>query len=252
MRRALPLDRSLFLAVLLVATLSCRAASSGQERSPIHIPDSTETLRLAHAWWRAFTLGDTAYLERNTGADLVLVLSTGKSYNRTDMLHAAAAHGAQAIPVGPALDAKVLLVSPSGVVVANSIREGNSTYRYLTVLQRAGAGWGVVGAQSTRVPLIAVRVPSSVSGALRDYAGNYRGGQGGTVRIAPADSGLTLIQPNGEQLRLEPIGPGLFEAVISTTSNLTMQFLFARDDRGQVASLSRIYNGIVLTWGRIP
>lgn len=243
MRFLPPLSRSLCLAVLVVVTSSCRTVSSGQERQA--------PIRLAEAWWRAFTLGDIAYLERHTGADLVLVLSTGRSYNRTEMLRAAATHGAQAIPVGPALGVKVLHVSASGVVVSNSVREGNNTYRYMTVLQRAGAAWRVVGAQSTRFPLIAARVPPSVSGALRDYAGSYRGGQGGTVRIAVADSVLTLIQPNGEQLRLEPIGPGLFEAVISNTSNITMQFLFARDDRGQVASLSRLYNGIVLTWHRI-
>jgi hypothetical protein len=246
------------LAILLLFGTGCRSTRPEGERSGVtrgSLPvalDDRGALELVDAWWRAFTVGDTASLQRTTGADLAFVVSTGKKYDRDMMLRQAATHTGGPLPISPSDDATVSRPSPATIVVSSRVREGNNTFRYMTVLQATGSVWQIVAAQSTRVLPPPPRVTQAVSGPLTDFAGSYRGAQGRVVRVAVRDSVLELIPPNDADLRLEPIGPGLFEAIIPNTPGITMQFMFARDRSGQVTSLSRLHFGLVVTWPRIP
>jgi hypothetical protein len=71
------------------------------------------------------------------------------------------------------------------------------------------------------------------------------------LRIVAQDSALALIEPSGAELRIEPIGPGLFEFTELSPSNGIVRFAFTRDAAGAVVAFSRLVPGAVNTFPRI-
>ncbi|HEU0080360.1 MAG TPA: hypothetical protein VFQ76_22115, partial [Longimicrobiaceae bacterium] len=125
-------------------------------------------------------------------------------------------------------------------------------YRYLTLLQRDGAGWRVAAAQSSRELALTPRVPAAAAGALADFAGSYSTPRGAALRVLARDSVLVLVEPSGLEIPMEPIGPGLFEFGYVSLGNGIVRFSFPRDAAGRVTALVRLLPGSLTTFPRIP
>jgi hypothetical protein len=218
--------------------------------------DTAGASSFADAWWRALTVGDTAHLQRHTAPRLTLTLSGGQTFDRASMLRDAAMHRPAPSMVIESKGASVVHATEGTVVVRSVVLEGargnSNLFHFLTVLERAGSGWRVSAAQSTRQLGLTPRVPAQVAGALADFAGGYRGQRGGVVRIAVRDSVLTLTDPTGAESVLEPIGPSLFELPALYDGIGLIRYVFSRDASGRVTTLSRLLYGSVLTWPRVP
>jgi hypothetical protein len=246
----------LALPVLALALTACAGAAS-TARPPADVPASqADILSAQRDWWRAFTVADTAYLRAHTAPGFSITLSSGRTYDRAGMLAEAATH-----VNGAGLDVRwaeesVPLATPSSAVATGRVTEtagGTShVYRYLTVMERGAAGWRAAAAQSTRELAFTPRVPPAVSGPLADYAGGYRTPRGATLRVVVRDSLLGLVEPSGQELPMEPIGPALFEFRDLSLSNGIVRFVFTRDDAGRVTAMSRLVPGQVSTFPRIP
>ena len=234
-------------------TAASGTPDEGAARTPI---DTAAAATVAEGWWRAMTLGDTGYLVRHTAGRLSVTLSNGRAFGRRELLAEAATHMPKPSTFVHAMtDVSVLRVGDA-VVVSGRMEEGSqggsNTFHYLTVLERTGADWQVVAAQSTRETLLTSRVPAQVAGPLSDYVGSYRGQRGGIVRVVARDSVLALVSPDGTDARLEPIGPSLFELPTLYDGIAVVRFLFSRDSDGRVATLSRLIHGSLVSWMRIP
>jgi hypothetical protein len=230
--------------------------SAGSAITSSTTTDTSGAAAVAERWWRAFTLGDTAYLRQHTSRRLTLTLSNGQTFDVDQALRNAATHVPKPSTfVQPATDVAVMPVGDV-VVVTSSVREGSqggsNVYRYLTVLERSDSSWRVAAGHSTRVLASTPRVAASVAGPLGDYVGRYRGQGGGVLQIVARDSTLGMIDPSGGEARLEPIGPALFELPSLYDGIAVVRFSFARDATGRVTSLSRMIYGSVITWPRLP
>jgi hypothetical protein len=217
---------------------------------------TADAAAVAERWWRAITLGDTATLRQHTSPRLTLTLSNGQTLGRDALLRDAATHVPRATTfVRPAADVAARPVA-GAIVVTSSVTEGSqggsNTFRYLTVLERSGAIWLVVAAHSTRALTPTPRVAASVSGPLAAYAGRYRGQGGRELRVVVRDSALGLIDPSGAEVRLEPIGPALFELPTLYDGIAVVRFAFARDTTGNVTSLTRLIYESAISWPRVP
>jgi hypothetical protein len=127
-----------------------------------------------------------------------------------------------------------------------------SSFRYLTVMERTADGWRVSAAQSTRVLAFAPTLPAAQAGDLAAYIGGYRTPRGATLRVEARDSALALIEPSGTEIRMEPIGPALFEFRALSPLNGIVRLVFMRDADGRVTAMTRLVNGAVNTFPRIP
>jgi Domain of unknown function (DUF4440) len=249
---------------IVVITLFSLAACGPSARTGVNVStagaatslDTLGAAAVAERWWRAFTLGDTAYLRRHTSPRLALTLSNGQTLDRDRVLRDAATRVPKPSTfVRPATDVAAL---PAGnaVVVTSSVMEGSqggsNVFRYLAVLERTDSVWLVVAAHSTRAITLTPRVAASVAGQLADYAGRYRGQAGRELRVVVRDSTLGFIDPSGVEVRLEPIGPALFELPTLYDGLAIIRFAFARDSTGRVTSLSRLIYGTVTLWPRLP
>lgn len=251
------------LLLAVAALMACRPlarAPSGSSAfgtgTVLTAMDTAGAAEVAERWWRAFTLGDTATLRQHTARSLALTLSNGQTLDRDRLLREAATHVPKATTfVGPAVDVAALPLR-GAVVVTSSVREGSqggsNLFRYLSVLERPDSVWLVVAAHSTRALSLTPRVTAPIAGLLADYAGRYRGQGGGELRVVVRDSALGLIDPAGGEVRLEPIGPALFELPTLYDGIAVVRFAFARDATGQVTSLSRLIYGSVVSWPRVP
>lgn len=217
--------------------------------------DTAGAAGVAERWWRAFTLGDTATLRQHTARRLTLTLSNGQTLDRDQLLREAATY----VP-GPTTFVRaaveVAALPLAGAVVGTStVTEGSAggsnRYRYRAVLERPDSVWLVVAAHSTRELTLTPRVPAPIAGPLADHAGRYRA-QRGELRLVVRDSALGLIDPSGAEVRLEPIGPALFELPALYDGIAVVRFAFARDATGRVTSLTRLIYGSVISWPRIP
>jgi hypothetical protein len=63
---------------------------------------------------------------------------------------------------------------------------------------------------------------------------------------------LALIEPSGRELRMEPIGPSLFEFDYLSSAGMIIRIAFARDASGRVTSASRLIPGAINTFARVP
>lgn len=146
--------------------------------------------------------------------------------------------------------------TPSVAVVTSRVTEtagaATGVFRFVTVLTRASGGWRVTTAQSTRELVPTARSYGVGTAAFAEYAGAYSTPRGLAMRVAVRDSALGLIEPSGKELRMEPVGPGLFELAALSPLNGIVRLLFTRDATGRVTALSQILSGSVITFPRIP
>jgi hypothetical protein len=247
----------LALPFLLLAA-ACAGGTSASAPHPGPMPyDMHGVLEMQREWWRAYTVGDTAYLRAHTAPEFLLTLSSGATYDRAAMLVEAPTHvNAGQLGVTWA-DEALRLASPSAAVLTGRVTEtlGNATqvYRFLTAFKRGGdGGWRVAVAQSTREAAFTPRVSAGVAGPLADYAGGYRTPRGATLQVVVRDSALALVEPSGTEIRLEPIGPGLFEFDTLSLSNGVVRIVFTRDAAGRVAAMTRLAPAQSNTFPRIP
>lgn len=89
-----------------------------------------------------------------------------------------------------------------------------------------------------------------VAASLDDFAGSYRTPRGLALDMKAADDFLTLREPSGLTLRLEPIGPNLFEADYVAPGGWITRYSFDRDATCSVVSLSVLSRGAVNTFAR--
>lgn len=245
------------LLALALAACACGAPRAAVPAGVAAADGSASVLAAQRAWWRAYAVADTAYLQAHTSPALSLTVSTGATFDRAGMLAQAATHVNGGRLSMEWAEEAVRLTSPSVAVATTRVTEtdgpaATATYRYLTVLERAGAGWRVSAGQSTRELVYTPRLNAAAAGPLGDYAGGYRTPRGATLRVEVRDSALALIEPSGTELRMEPIAPGVFELAGLSPLNGVVRLVFARDADGRVSSLSRLVNGAANTFPRIP
>jgi hypothetical protein len=217
-------------------------------------PAATSTgdlLQLHRGWWAAVAASDTGYVRAHSSPELFATFSSGKSVGVGELTREAAPTGRPA----PVLECDEEMVRYSGsasAVVTSTCSETqgqfSSTYRFLTVLTRSAEGWKVSVAQSTARQILTPRTKPTQP--LADFAGAYRTPRGRTLDVTAGDDSLTLREPSGLELRLEPIGPDLFEANYVAPGGWITRYSFARDDRGAVASLNVLSPGVVSTFPR--
>lgn len=241
------------VAVLIVCAVPVRPA--GAALSP-GVADTAAALAAQRAWWRAFVVADTAYLRARSVPTVSLTLSSGQTFGLDGMLAESASHSMGAQLAVTWTDEIVRLLTPAVAVVTSRVTEAagpvSSVYRYVTVLERRGTEWRVAVAQSTREAAFARRTYAAVAAELADFAGTYRTPRGLALRVTVRDSALALTEPSGKELRLEPVGPGLFEFPALSPSNGVVRMLFTRDAAGRVTAFSQLAPGAVNTYPRVP
>jgi hypothetical protein len=248
--------------LLALALAGCAGAAStaapmgGAPPPSAAANDTAGVLAAQRGWWHAFTVGDTAYLQAHSAPAISLTLSNGRMYDRAGVLARAATHvNGGSLRVDWAEEA-VHVPAPGVAVVTSHVTESNgprsSVFRYLTVLERGGAGWRVSMGQTTREAAATPNVSAEVAGPLDEYAGEYRTPRGGVVRVEVRGSALSLIDPSGQAVSMEPIGPAVFEYRSLDGINTIVRFVFTRDATGRVASLVRLATGEANTWSRVP
>lgn len=244
------------LAAVLFALLLAACAGGARQASVPGAAGDAGALEVQRAWWRAYAVADTAYLQAHTAPRFSLTVSSGVTYDRAGMLAQAATHVNGGRLTMEWADETVRLTAPSVAIATTRSTEADgpasSVYRYLTVMERAGDGWRVVAAQSTRELAFTPRIPVAHAAELSDYAGAYRTPRGAALRVEVRDSALALIEPSGTEIRLEPIGPALFEFRALSPSNGIVRLVFTRDGAGRVAAMTRLVNGAVNTFPRMP
>lgn len=239
------------LVVLLALGLAaCAGNMSPGAISGAAASDTAGAAEAQRGWWRAFAVADTAYLQAHTAPAFSLTTSSGATFDRAAMLAQAATHVNGSRMTFTWAEEAARLAAPSVAVASARSTESDgaaatSTFRYLTVMERAADGWRVSAAQSTRQAAFTPRVPAAQAGELRDYAGGYRTPRGTTLRVEVRDSALALIEPSGKELPMVPIGPALFELSGMSPLNGIVRLVFTRDARGRVTAMTRLVNGAV-------
>ncbi|HEX8395341.1 MAG TPA: nuclear transport factor 2 family protein [Longimicrobium sp.] len=249
--RPLPRPAPLLLSLLLAACATVPSPPRGTSPS-----DADGVLATQRGWWRALATGDTAFLEAHSAQPLTLTLSSGLTLDRAAAIAQSLSFAGSSPPAFGWSEETVRVVAP-GVVVATTrstetVGLTSSAYRYLTVLEREGAGWRVLSAQSTRDAVFTPRLTAAEAGPMGDYVGEYRGPRGGTVRVVARDSVLAMVEPSGRELRMEPIGPSLFEFDYVSPGGMIIRIAFARDANGRVTSANRLIPGSITTLVRVP
>jgi hypothetical protein len=230
------------------------AEASAKEAAPA---SSEAALAAQRAWWTAFTVADLAYLRAHSAPDFSLTLSSGRSHALSGMLDEAATHTQGQRLQLAWTEERVRFPMPTLAVATSRCTESDgpmmaSSYRYLTLMERAGDSWRVVAAQSTREVGFTPRVSPEVAGVLADYAGDYRTPKGKVLRVLVRGDALGLVEPSGKELPMEPIGPALFEFQLLSPSNGIVRFAFTRDAKGRVAAFHRLTHGRVDSFARLP
>ncbi|HET6230658.1 MAG TPA: DUF4440 domain-containing protein [Longimicrobiaceae bacterium] len=253
-----------FAAAPLALVLSACAAST--VAGPVDGPRSAassasagerDAVAAQRAWWRAFTLADTGYLRAHTASDASLTLSSGRTYDRADLIAESASHSTGGQMRLDWSEEAVRRPAPGVAVVTSVLAESVGVevqrYRYLTLLTRRGGAWEMSMAQSTREAVFSPRVSVAVAGPLAHYAGSYRTPRGGLLRVVAAgDSALSLVEPSGTAIPLEPVGPATFEFTRLSPANGVVRMVFTRDATGAVTALNRLRPGGIETFPRVP
>lgn len=216
---------------------------------------SASAIAAQRAWWTAFIVADTAHLQARSAPQLSVTISGGQTYDRAATIAEAATHLRGKNLLIEWLDEAVQFPEPSIAIVTSRVRETAGpvgVYRYLTVLRRSGQDWTVAAAQSTRELALTPRVPESVAGALADYAGNYQTPKGGVLPVSVRGAGLLLVEPDGLEIPLDPVGPGVFEFTKLSLGNGLVRIVFVRDNTGRITGMTRLLVGAVTTFPRLP
>lgn len=240
---------------LLAAPAYAAEVRSGAAADQSAVSDSAGAIAAQCAWWTAFIVADTAHLQARSAPQLSVTISGGQTYDRPAMLAEAATHLRGKDLLIEWLDSAVQFPEPSIAIVTSRVRETAGPvgiYRYMTVLRWSGKQWMVAAAQSTRELSLAPRVPESVSGALADYAGKYQTPKGGVLPVSVRGTGLLLVEPEGLEIPLEPVGPGVFEFNRLSLGNGLVRIVFPRDSNGRVTGMTRLLVGAVTTFPKLP
>jgi hypothetical protein len=195
---------------------------------------------------------DAAYLRGHSSPALVATLSSGKTSDLESLLQAAGT-GRRAPKIECRSESVLHLDAASAVVVSEcseSSGQYSTSYRFLSFLAHAPSGWRVAAAQSTARAAFAPRLKDP--GSLTDLDGGYRTPRGLVLTVTSHTGFLTLREPSGLELRLEPIGPDLFEADYIAPGGWITRYSLARDPNGRVASLSVLSPGAVTTFPKNP
>lgn len=238
--------------LLIVALLA--TASGADAQRPASTGETAAVLTAHRAWWRAFTVGDTAKTAALTLPTFTLTLSTGETFDRAGAVRSAAVRGDSSLVRLDWSEESVRLAGSSAVVTSRMherVGQMEGQYRYLTVLQRTPGGWRVAAAQSTRIPAPSpsVVLPQAL---LREYEGQYRVPSGAFLRVAARDSLLALATPDGREQLLAPVGDAVFEIRTSRARFDVVRFVFERDASGRVTRLTRLSPAGVLSFARAP
>lgn len=238
--------------LLLIALLCTAPAAAAQPRAARG--DTAAALAAHRAWWRAFTVGDTARLGRSTAPDLSLTLSTGETFDLAGALGHASDRGDSMQVQLTWSDESAKVMGGAAVVtsrVAERIGRNEAFFRWITVLHARNGGWQAVAAQSTRlhVPAPSVAIDRAL---LSEYAGRYRLPNGATLQVAARDSMLALTTPDGMEQLLAPISAAVFELRTSRARQDLVRFVFERDTNGRIARLTRLAPTGAIAFARIP
>ncbi len=240
--------------ILPAACVALGACAARPVPAPVPAPDAGSSAdagaRDAHrAWWRAFTLGDTARVRALSAPQVVLTMSTGRVLGHAAVLADAGTRG-DSSQVRLEWEDEVLQGWTDGAVVtsrfAETVGPARSVYRFVTAMRRDAGGWRVVAAQSTRIPPAVVAVPVPPE-QLSAYAGRYRQREGGPVlELAVRDGGLIVRRGDGGVDPLIALSPAVFEAPGQA------RFVLERDAAGRVATLTILGTRAVTHWSRVP
>ena len=241
---------SLLYAVSLVVTVAvtgcARLPDLNEGKAPLENPVSVQ-----RAWWSALPGSDTAYLRAHSVPDLTLTLSSGKSFG-IDSLVRSVASKRHDIAVQWA-DERVRYLDGNTAVVTSQSTESegprSSTYRYTTVIRKGAPGWQVIAAQSTRLNSFTAR--SEAPAHLVDFEGEYRTPRGLALKITQHETFMTLREPSGLEVRMEPIGLNLFESDYVSPDGSITRYSFDRNDQGQVVSMTVLVPGGTIVFPRV-
>ena len=240
------------LAFMIVASLLATATVAVAQR-PVPTGDAAGVLTAHHAWWRAFTMGDTATAALLSSPALSVTLSTAETLDRAGVISNASLPRDSSRVRMEWSEESVRLVGDAAIVTSRlreRTGEAEGQYRFLTTLERTPAGWRVAAAQSTRIlqPSPSVALPAT---ALDQYVGQYRVPSGAVLRVVARDSGLAVTTPDGNEQILAPVGDALFEIRTSRARFDVVRFVFERDQSGRVARLTRLAPGGVAAFPRV-
>jgi hypothetical protein len=210
-------------------------------------------LGAAKAWWHAVTVGDTTYIKDNSTDELTVTFNNGRSFTRKEIIYQVGSHDPFAKITSEWSDIKEQKLTPQTAIITNKIVEKigamSHTYKFITVIVKAGPKWKIAAAQSTRELSLAPRIPLSEAGKLEDYVGEYRTPAGMTLKIIIKDTSLVMVEPSGAENKLEPVGPSLFELSYMPFAG-NVRFVFYRDAEGKVKSFTRLAH-VITTMTRI-
>ena len=242
------------LGSLLAGSAHAAGVTAAEAKQPVG-EDSANAISAQRAWWTAFIVADMAHLEARTAPQLSLTISGGQTYDRPAMMAQAATHLRGKDLSIEWLEETVQFPEPSIAIVTSRVREAAGpvgVYRYLTIMRRTGQDWMVAAAQSTRELSLTPRVPAAVAGALADYAGRYQTPKGAVLTVSVRGAALLLVEPEGREIPLEPVGPGVFEFDRLSLGNGLVRIVFTRDGNGRVTGMTRLLVGAVTTFPKLP
>ena len=203
------------------------------------------------AWWQAFGDGKLDALEATSAPDVRVTLAAGRTLDR-----AALFEQAKAFTGGPDTsftwsDEVARYPQPDTAVVTGRTIEVLSgkpvAFRQSSVLSRRGGQWRVVSTQATRETVWTPRVAESVSGPFAGFEGRYRAPKGYvTARATP--EGLLMLDPMGNAIRFDPIGPGLFETRPDPKANDAVRIAFTRGADGKLQAMLRMSSVFVVSY----
>ncbi len=86
---------------------------------------------------------------------------------------------------------------------------------------------------------------------MSDFEGDYRTPRGLKLKVTANAGFMTLREPSGLEIRMEPIGLNLFESDYVSPDGSVTRYSFDRDETGRVVSMSVLAPGMVNTFPRI-
>ena len=208
-------------------------------------------LEAQRAWWTALATSDTSYLRAHSDPVLTVTLSSGKTFSIASLIRTFPTNRHN-VTIEWAEEAVQYRGAGEAVTVAQSTESDGrrpSVYRFLTVFRATNDGWKVIAAQSTRRNAFTPR--SYVHGRMTDFEGDYSTPRGLTLKLTANDSSITLREPSGLEVRMEPIGLNLFEATSVSPDGSITRYSFGRDQAGRVVSLSVLVPGVVNTFPKV-
>lgn len=246
MLRGMRLRRSWWLAFLFVSLSACT-------QSRMIRPPSSDPMRAVErhrGWWTALATADAESLRAQSASGLTATLSSGRKYTLETLLHSVGT--TPRTPKMECADEAVLYLDANTALVTSECMESTGTYstlyRFLTFQTMTGEGWKVSAAQSTWRSELTKRADDP--GPIEDFAGSYRTPRGRLLEVRAENKVLIMREPSGLELRLDPIGPGLFEADYVAPGGWVTRYSFARDASGRVVSLNVLSPGAVNTFPR--